>query len=99
MPVTWLNPSNTCKTILATCLAFGKWKMAQWVKNPPNNAGATEDSGLIFEPGKSPKESHGQRSLVGYSPWGHKELDTTGQPSMDSARALKMSRECTDTFQ
>ena len=20
---------------------------------------------------------HGQRSLVGYSPWGHKELDTT----------------------
>ena len=22
-------------------------------------------------------EFHGQRSLVGYSPWGHKELDTT----------------------
>ena len=22
---------------------------------------------------------HGQRSLVGYSPWGHKELDTTEQ--------------------
>ena len=22
-----------------------------------------------------PKESHGQRSLAGYSPWGHKELD------------------------
>ena len=22
-------------------------------------------------------ESHGQRSLVGYSPWGHKEMDTT----------------------
>ena len=21
-------------------------------------------------------ESHGQRSLVGYSPWAHKELDT-----------------------
>ena len=27
----------------------------------------------VFFPG----ESHGQRSLVGYSPWGHKELDTT----------------------
>ena len=26
-----------------------------------------------FVPGKS----HGQRSLVGYSPWGHKELDMT----------------------
>ena len=24
-----------------------------------------------------PGESHGQRSLVGYSPWGHKELDIT----------------------
>ena len=22
-------------------------------------------------------ESHGQKSLAGYSPWGHKELDTT----------------------
>ena len=25
-----------------------------------------------------PGESHGKRDLVGYSPWGHKELDTTG---------------------
>ena len=24
-----------------------------------------------------PGESHGQRSLVDYSPWGHKESDTT----------------------
>ena len=23
-----------------------------------------------------PRESHGQRSLVGYSPWGRKKLDT-----------------------
>ena len=23
------------------------------------------------------ENSHGQRSLVGYSPWGHKELDMT----------------------
>ena len=27
----------------------------------------------------SPAEFHGQRSLVGYSPWGHKELDMTKQ--------------------
>ena len=27
----------------------------------------------VFFPGKS----HGQRSLAGYSPWGHKESDTT----------------------
>ena len=26
-----------------------------------------------------PEESHGQRSLVGYSPWGHRESDTTEQ--------------------
>ena len=24
-----------------------------------------------------PEKSHGQRSLAGYSPWGHKELDMT----------------------
>ena len=24
-------------------------------------------------------EFHGEKSLVGYSPWGHKELDTTEQ--------------------
>ena len=24
-----------------------------------------------------PGDSHGQRSLAGYRPWGHKELDTT----------------------
>ena len=28
---------------------------------------------LVFFPG----EVHGQRSLADYSPWGHKELDTT----------------------
>ena len=28
----------------------------------------------VFLPG----EFHGQRSLAGYSPWGHKKLDTTG---------------------
>ena len=27
----------------------------------------------VFLPG----ESHGQKSLMGYSPWGHKESDTT----------------------
>ena len=27
----------------------------------------------VFLPGKS----HGQESLAGYSPWGHKESDTT----------------------
>ena len=53
------------------------------------NAG---DPGSIPELGRSPKEGHGnplqysclenphgQRSLAGYSPWGHKELDMNVQ--------------------
>ena len=32
-------------------------------------------SSILFLPG----ESHGQRSLVGYSPWGRKESNTTEQ--------------------
>ena len=34
-----------------------------------------EQPTLVFLPG----EFHGQRSLTGYSPWGHKESDTTEQ--------------------
>ena len=35
----------------------------------------------VFQPtpGFLPGEFHGQRSLEGYSPWGHKESDRTGQ--------------------
>ena len=63
--------------------------MAPVVKNPPANAGDDRDAGLIPGSGRSPGEgngnplqysclgeSHGERSLVGYSPWGHKESDT-----------------------
>ena len=32
----------------------------------------------VFLPG----ELHGQKSQVGYSPWGHKELDTTERLSL-----------------
>ena len=32
----------------------------------------------VFLPGKS----HGQRRLMGYSPWGHKQLDTTEHTHM-----------------
>ena len=51
------------------------------VKNPPANAG---DLYLILGSRRSPGgengnpgKPHGQRRLVGYSPWGHKELDMT----------------------
>ena len=37
-----------------------------------------------------PKKSHGKRSLVGYSPWGHKELDMTEWPAL-SKQGIKSS--------
>ena len=56
------------------------------VKNPPTNTGDIRDMGLIPGLGRSKAwqptpvflagESHGQRSLARYSPWGHKESDT-----------------------
>ena len=64
--------------------------MALEVKNPPANAGNIGDMGLIPGSGRFPwrrawqptpvflpGETHGQRSLEGYSPWGRKELNTT----------------------
>ena len=40
---------------------------------------------LVFLPG----ESHGQSNLMGYSPWGCKELDTTEQLTHTAARLLR----------
>ena len=64
------------------------------VKNPPANAGDTGNGVSILESGRSPGggngnpapvclpgESHGQRNLAGYSPWGCKETDTTEHKS------------------
>ena len=63
------------------------------VNNPPPMQ-ETGDAGSILWGGKIPwrrkwqptpaflpGESHGQRILAGYSPWGHKEPDTTEQLS------------------
>ena len=59
------------------------------VKNPHANAGNIRDTNSIPESEGSLEEGmetypsilawriHGQRSLVGYSPWGHKEADMT----------------------
>ena len=60
------------------------------VKNPPAKAGDARDMGWIPGSGRSPGEGHGnplplflpgeshaQRGLAGYSPWGHKESGMT----------------------
>ena len=41
-----------------------------------------------------PRKFHGQRSLVGYSPWGCKESDTTEQLSMDCYMCLSSWPVC-----
>ena len=45
------------------------WSLSQ--KDPLEEGMATHSP--VFSPG----ESHGQRSLVGYSPWGRQESDMT----------------------
>ena len=43
------------------------------------------EEGMVTHSSIHAGKSHGQRSLVGYSPWGHKKLDTTEQPSMHAS--------------
>ena len=72
---------------------LGVWEVVLVVKNPPANAGDRRGFGPwvwkipwrrawqptpVFLPG----ESHGERSLVGYSSWGCKESDMTERLSM-----------------
>ena len=65
------------------------------LKNPPGNAGDAGNPGLIPGWGRCPgggrgnplqysclENPQGQRRLVGYSPWGCRESDTTEQLSM-----------------
>ena len=71
------------RSCLLPC-THGKSQVALVVKNPPVNARDARDTGSIPGWGRSlgegngnppvflPGESHRQRSLVGYSPWGHR---------------------------
>ena len=76
--------------------------VAQMVKNLP----AVQETGVQPWAGKIPwsrdwlptpvflpGEFHGQRSLEAYSPWGHKKLDMTEQPSMHSCTGAWSSGE------
>ena len=72
---------NTCSFILRD------FPIAQVVKNLPATQKITvrslgwedplERRKWLLTPAFLPGECHGQGSLAGYSPWGHKELDTT----------------------
>ena len=80
----------SAKFITFCIQVFGASQVAPMVKNLPANAGDARDTGSVPGLGRSPgvgnanllqysclETFHGQRSLVGYSPCGHKELDMT----------------------
>ena len=70
-------------------------QVAVVVKDPPDNAGKIRDLGSIPGLGRSPEkemqptplffagESHRQRSLAGYSPWGHTRLKQLGTQGLN----------------
>ena len=79
-----------------------KWAslLAQWVNNAPVMQETQETRvwslGLGRSPGGGngnilPGKSHGQRSLVGYSPWGWKESDTTEVTDHAHMHTLKIT--------
>ena len=73
--------------------------VALMVKNLPADAGDLRDTGSIPGLGRSLggghgnplqysclENPHGQRSLAGYSPWGHKALDVAEQLSTQHSK-------------
>ena len=80
------NNNNAHKYLLKRCYTLWAFQVPLVVKNPPD----IKDAGSVPVLARSPwrrawkptpifltGESHGKRSLAGYSPQGHKESDTT----------------------
>ena len=71
--------------------------MAQTVKNPPAMQEIWVVSGLERSPGEGKcyplqysclENLYGQKSLAGYSPWGHKESDMTERLSVTQSQYM-----------
>ena len=58
-----------------------------WVQSPGQEDAL--EKGMATPPVFLPGEFHGQRSLTGYSPWGHKESDMTERLSTYTHRLGK----------
>ena len=78
--------------------------VAQRVKNPPTMREIwvrslgwedPQEEGMATYSSILPGKSHGQRSLAGYSPWGHKELDTTERVTRYRVRQeWRLAQQC-----
>ena len=64
------SKESTCQ-----CKRCKRHRFDPWVRKIPSSS--KWQTAPVFLPGKF----HGQRSLVGYNPWDHKELDTTKWPN------------------
>ena len=72
------------------CLQFGRPGFGPWVRKSPR-----EGNGWLPTPVFLPGESHGQRSLVGYSPRGLKESDMTKRLTFSCFKVLFYSNQKT----
>ena len=70
-PITGFPGSTAGKESACQCRRRKRLRFNPWVRKVPWRR-AWKRTPVLW-----PGESHGQRSLAGYSPWGFKELDTT----------------------
>ena len=66
-----LTDGTSGKESTCQCRGCKSYRFNPWVGKTPRRRKWQRTP--VFLPG----ESHGQRSLVGFNPWGHKESDTT----------------------
>ena len=79
--------STVVKEPACQCRRCKRCGFNTWVGEIPWGGVGKWQSTLVFLPGKS----QGQRSPVGYSSWGHKELDMTEWLSMDACMPFSPS--------
>ena len=86
VPLSFIDAVSNTNMIKHYSIGILTSLVAQMVKKPPAMLGSTPGLGRSLGGGHGNPlhglnplhgESHGQRSLVGYSPWGRKESNTT----------------------
>ena len=78
----WLNGKGSA------CHCRDPWGFSLWVRKIPWRRKCQPTP--VFLPG----ESHGRRTLAGYSPWGHEEADTTERLSKNGSLPVRQGPVC-----